>query len=415
MTAQAKTALDDRNTRQSGYFTLPLITGLTALGSVSVSIYLPSLPNIGLSLHASSELVKLSLSVFLFVFAASQVVYGPLSDRFGRRPPILIGLAIYLLGTASCALASTAGILVASRAIQALGAAAGPALGRAMLRDLYSAEKLTSSLALVAAAVALSPMLGPVLGGYLQVTFGWRACFLFLLAGGLVLLAAGFAMLPETAGPKPGGLDPKSIVDHYKTLLTDQEYVSALLCGGLLTAGNFAWTAGAPYFFENAFGFSPDRYGNVALVIGMGYVVGTLLSGRLSRHLLAPQIVYFGLTLTLLGSFSLNWFGPQTASYLPVCAVVVLFTIGMGIVIPMSAACALSRHPEIAGAAAGLLGALQIFTGALGTTAISFTRNPTASQIAHIMEVTSVFALPAAYVALKPFRQRLVSARESLA
>jgi DHA1 family bicyclomycin/chloramphenicol resistance-like MFS transporter len=135
MTAQIRAALDKPGRKQSGEFTLALITGLTALGSVSVSIYLPSLPNIGTSHHAPPEIVKLSLSVFLFVFAASQAAYGPLSDRFGRRPPILCGAVIYLLGTAGCALAGTATALLLARAIQAVGAAAVPALGGAMLRD----------------------------------------------------------------------------------------------------------------------------------------------------------------------------------------------------------------------------------------------------------------------------------------
>ena len=220
MTAQTRAALDKPRTKKSGAFTLALITGLTALGSVSVSIYLPSLPNIGTALHAQPEIVKLSLSVFLFVFAASQAAYGPLSDRFGRRPPILCGILIYLLGTAGMIRwPERPTVLVLARAIQAVGAAAGPALGRAMLRDLYSGEKLTSSLAVVAAAVALSPMLGPVLGGYLQVAFGWRACFVFLLLGGMGLLVTAIGRLPETAGPQPDGLNPRtdsrSLQDDY--------------------------------------------------------------------------------------------------------------------------------------------------------------------------------------------------------
>jgi DHA1 family bicyclomycin/chloramphenicol resistance-like MFS transporter len=136
------------------------------------------------TLHASAGAVKLSLTVFLFVFAISQLAYGPVSDRYGRKLPILAGLCIYLLGSISCAGAMNVEMLIAARMLQGFGAAAGPALGRAVLRDVYSGDKLTGALSTVAAAVALSPMLGPAIGGYLQIAFGWRSCFVFLVAAG---------------------------------------------------------------------------------------------------------------------------------------------------------------------------------------------------------------------------------------
>jgi DHA1 family bicyclomycin/chloramphenicol resistance-like MFS transporter len=383
---------------------LPLLTALPALGSISVSIYLPSLPSLTLSLHASAALVKLSLTVFLFVFAVSQLGYGPLSDRFGRKPPIMGGLIVYLAGSIACACAFNAPMLIGARAIQGVGAAAGPALGRAVLRDLYSGDRLSGSLATVAAAVALSPMLGPVLGGYLQVLFGWRSCFILLTVIGAALCVVTFRFLPETnTHTASDGLRLPVIFRNYATLLSDQEYVAALLCGGMLTAGNFAWTAGAPFVFGGIYHFSPDRYGNVALLVGAGYVLGTVLSGRLSKR------------FSLFASVALNVIAMGTPSYLWIVFLMVLFTAGMGIVIPMSAACALSRHPEIAGAAAGLLGAMQIVTGAFGTLAISAVGSPTTGPIAIILAVTSVLSLIAAYVALLPFRNRLVSMQGRLA
>ena len=401
---------------RSGAAVLALLTGLTALGSISVSIYLPSLPQLSIALHSSPGLIKLSLTAFLFVFASAQLAYGPLSDRYGRRPPIVIGLLIYICGSAACALAWSAPVLIAARVIQALGAAAGPALGRAVLRDLYSGTKLTSSLSIMAAAVALSPMLGPVAGGYLQVAFGWRSNFIALCVAGAILLAGILLLLPESSrNIDANGLSLSVIGGHYVTLLLDREYVAALLCGGLLTAGNFAWTAGAPFLFASTFHFAADQYGNIALVVGAGYVLGTFVSGLLSKRVSAPTVVYGGMSVAVLAVVALSLTARAGTGYLPIVAAMFFFTAGMGVVIPLSAACALSRHPEIAGAAAGLLGALQILTGALGTLAISSIASISITPIALILAVTTVGAFAAAYVSLLSFRNQVVSTRERLA
>jgi DHA1 family bicyclomycin/chloramphenicol resistance-like MFS transporter len=393
---------------------LPVLTALTALGSISVSMYLPSLPSLVVALHATAASIKLSLSAFLMVFAFSQLAYGPLSDRFGRKPPIAAGLCIYIVGSLLCALSMNAAELVAARMIQALGAAAGPALGRAVVRDLYAADRLTSALAIIAAAVALSPMLGPVAGGYVEKSLGWRANFFILLGAGALLLAAVWFLLPETNRHLAAdGLKLASIRRNYQILLVDSEYVAALLCGGLLTAGNFAWTAAAPFLFVRLFHFQPEQYGNLALVVGAGYVAGTLLSGGLSRRLTPPTLVYLGMSCTLLGSFALLVFSHLLQGYSAVVAAMVLFTAGMGIVLPMSAACALSLHPEIAGSAAGLLGSLQIFTGALGTLTAGLFSAASFTPTACLLVISSLAATAAAYVALRPFYGRIVPATVS--
>jgi DHA1 family bicyclomycin/chloramphenicol resistance-like MFS transporter len=395
---------------------LPLLTALTALGSMSVSIYLPSLPNLATSLHATAASVKLSLTLFLFVFALSQLIYGPLSDRFGRKPPVVAGLLIYLAGSVACATAMNASWLILARMLQGVGAGAGPALGRAILRDLYSGEKLTRSLAAVAAAVALSPMLGPVIGGYLQTAFGWRSNFVFLTGAAVALLLCTYLWLPETHAPgSTQRIQLSVIARNYSILLWDREYISALTCGGMLTAGNFAWTAAAPFIFKSQYRFGPAQYGNIALLIGSGYVAGAILSGQLSRRLAAPAVVYTGMALALSASISLILLAAQTSAYQWAIGLMIVFTAGMGIVIPMSAACALSRHPEIAGSAAGLLGAMQIVTGAFGSLAISFFSSPTITPVAVILTVTSAVSLFAAYIALLPFRSRIISSRQVLA
>ena len=401
-----------RTESSSSRLLLPIITALTALGSISVSMYLPSLPSMATALHASPGAIKMSLTAFLFVFATSQIVYGPLSDRFGRKAPVVAGLVIYIAGSLLCATATEVTMLVAARIVEALGAAAGPALGRAIARDIYSGAQLTSSLAMIAAAVALSPMLGPVAGGYLQAGFGWHATFYVLSLAGLCLLLATLLLLPETNAQRSAdGLKAATIRRNYVLLLSDSEYISSLLCGGLLTAGNFAWTAIAPFLFAVRYGFSPDQYGNIALFVGGGYLIGTFLCGRLSSRVAAPVLVYSGLGCALLSSVVIAALSLHHVGYWPIIGTMMLFTVGMGIVIPMAAACALSLHPEIAGSAAGLLGSLQIFTGALGTLAAGFFRPASLSPTAYLLISVSLAAMVAGYIALKPFRTKLVSAR----
>jgi DHA1 family bicyclomycin/chloramphenicol resistance-like MFS transporter len=336
---------------------VPLLTGITALGSISVSLYLPSLPAIASSLHTSAGSVKLTLTVFLFVFALTQLAYGPLADRFGRKRPILWGVGIFVLGGAACAGAPGVGALILARIVQAVGASAGPALGRAVIRDLFEGAELTSALAVVAAAVALSPMLGPFAGGAIAMAFGWRATFLALAFAGLLLAAAILFLLPETSRqPDPTSTRVKTIVSRYATLIRDKEYASAVLCGGCLTAGNFAWNASAPFVFATQYGLGPDRYGRLALAIGGGYVLGTILAARLSKLISAPAMVYTGLGLSFTASaaMAIAALGLAAAWELVVCSSI--YSLGMGIVIPSAAACALSRMPQIAGSAAGLLG-----------------------------------------------------------
>ena len=390
---------------------LPVITALTALGSISVSMYLPSLPSLAVALHATAASIKLSLTAFLFVFAFSQLAYGPLSDRFGRKPPIVAGLGIYLLGSLLCALAINAPALIAARMVQALGAAAGPALGRAVVRDLYAADRLTSALAVIAAAVALSPMLGPVVGGYVQTSLGWRANFYILLGAGVCLLLAVWFLLPETNQHiAPDGLKLASIRRNYATLLLDSEYVAALCCGGFLTAGNFAWTAAAPFLFVRLFHFRPEQYGNLALVVGAGYVAGTLLSGRLSRSLTPPTLVYSGMSCTVVASFALlgfllssarlcrgrgrngpfhHWHGRGSADERCLCVV------------------AASGNRRFSRWTSRLPADLHWRSGHVNRRPLQC--NQLRAHTAYLLVITSLAATAAAYVALRPFHGRIVS------
>jgi DHA1 family bicyclomycin/chloramphenicol resistance-like MFS transporter len=392
--------------------TVALLTAITALGSISVSIYLPSLPAIAKDFGTSGDSAKLTLTAFLFLFAAAQLAYGPLSDRFGRKRPILVGIGIYILGSLACAASGSLQWLVAARVLQAIGASAGPALGRAVIRDLFGGPRLTSALAVVAAAVALSPMLGPFAGGLIAQAAGWRAIFVLLTVLAVFLLAWTGLALPETK-PGPSVNPTKGPLQNYKTLLLDKEYIAAVGCAGFLTAGNYAWNAAAPFVLAERYRVTPALYGTLGLLVGGGYVLGTLVAMRLAKRISADKLVYAGLSLSVLAGIALSVTGSLWKESVPLFVIVSIFTLGMGIVLPAAAACALSRHPEAAGAAAGLLGAVQIFIGALGSSVIGLFHVTTPTPIGETMLVCGALALFSGYIALFPFRDKLVQVQAS--
>ena len=190
-----------------------LLTALVGFGAISTDLYLPSLPAIGESFGSTTAEVQLTLSVFLVGFAVSQIVYGPLSDRFGRRPVLIGGVAIYLLATLACLAAGSIGLLIGARFVQAVGACAGVVLGRAIVRDIYGREGAAKMLSYMGVAMALAPALGPILGGILQVLFGWRANFLVLAIFGGVCLLGVLLVLPETNRWRdPAATDPARLI-----------------------------------------------------------------------------------------------------------------------------------------------------------------------------------------------------------
>lgn len=347
---------------------IALLTAITALGSISVSLYVPALPEIAQALHSSPSAAKTTLIAFLIPFAATQLIYGPLSDQFGRRPLILAGAGIYVLGSIACMLAPSLPLLVAARMLQACGASAGPALGRAVVRDTVPADRLAAILAIMATAIALSPTIGPVIGGAVASAGGWRATFALLTTVGIGLGALLMWRLPET-GPAAMGSPPGigGIARAYASLLGDRCYVLLLLCGGLLTAGNFAWVAGAPFVFITRMGFTPASYGLVNLAVGGGYAVGAIGVILAGRRFTIQTAVVGGTAVSLLGGVAVL----IAAAIVPradlLIAAMSLYALGMGVAVPSSAAGALGRHPEAAGAAAAMLGGAQIGIGACGT------------------------------------------------
>lgn len=343
-----------------------LVVALTSLGPLSTDFYLPALPAIARALHTDSAGVQLTLSVYLLGFGAGQLLVGPLSDRFGRRPVMLWGMLVFLLSTLACVFAESLAVLVGARLLQALGACAGPVLGRAVVRDLYGPAESARMLSHVSTATALAPLLAPLFGGWLTAAWGWRATFVVLAVYAVLLMLAVAMLLRETnRHPDADAMRPGRMLANYRTLLADPAYRGALLIGCGAFAALFAFISGSPFVFIEHFGLSPQQMGLVFGLNVTGFMIGSTLSARHSRRLGPARLIRYGVWIgaacgVLLAA--LAYAGPQhlAAVMLPMWGV----TAAIGLILPNATALGLAGYPRMAGAAASLMGFVQMGLGA---------------------------------------------------
>lgn len=343
-----------------------LVVALTSIGPLSTDFYLPALPAIARALHTDSAGVQLTLSVYLLGFGAGQLLVGPLSDRFGRRPVLLWGMLVFLLSSLACVLADSLAALVAARLLQAFGACVGPVLGRAVVRDLYGPAESARVLSHVSTATALAPLLAPLLGGWLTAAWGWRATFVVLALYAGVLVFAVWLWLRETnRHPDAAAMRPAQMLANYRTLLADPSYRSALLIGCGAFAALFAFISGSPFVFIEHFGMSPQQMGLAFGLNVTGFMLGSTLSARLSHRLGPSRLIRHGVGLgaacgLLLALLALAGAHHPAAVMLPMWGV----TAAIGLILPNATALGLAGYPKMAGAAASLMGFVQMGLGA---------------------------------------------------
>ncbi len=343
-----------------------LVVALTALGPLSTDFYLPALPAIARALDTDSAGVQLTLSVYLLGFGAGQLLVGPLSDRFGRRPVMLWGMVVFVLASVVCALADSITTLVVARLLQAFGACAGPVLGRAVVRDIYGPAESARMLSHVSTATALAPLLAPLFGGWLTALWGWRATFVALTLYALVLMLAVWRLLQETnRHPDAHAMRPARMWANYRTLLADPAYRSALLIGCGAFAALFAFISGSPFVFIEHFGMSPQQMGLAFGLNVTGFMLGSTLSARLSRRIGPSRLIRQGVWLGAACGIALAVLalvGPQhvAAVMVPMWGV----TAAIGLILPNATALGLAGYPKMAGAAASLMGFVQMGLGA---------------------------------------------------
>lgn len=342
------------------FYILLILGALSAFGPLAIDMYLPAFPAIGLALNADAEQVQLSLSVYFLGLASGQLFYGPLADRFGRRWPLLIGVALFCLASFACAMAPTLEWLLAARFAQALGGCAGMVVTRAVVRDLCApidAAKAFSQLMLI---MGVAPILAPLAGGALLKVAGWPSIFWFLTAFSALFALAVYFFLPETLPDDVPTAHLSSALGRYLGLLREPVFMFHSLTGGVAMAGMFAYIAGSPYIFIELYQLSVDHYAWLFGANAAGFILFAQLNSRLLRHnnplglLKGTTAVYLAATASLmLVALSQS---PNIWLFLPplFCSVAVI-----SLVIPNASACALAGHGHQAGVASALMGTMQ--------------------------------------------------------
>ncbi|MGY8525463.1 Bcr/CflA family multidrug efflux MFS transporter [Paracidovorax citrulli] len=373
-----------------------LICGaLMALGPISIDMYLPAFPSLAGDLGVGIDRVQLTLGTFLVGLAAGQAFYGPISDRYGRKAPLYVGLGLYIVAAAGCALASDVDALMAWRFLQAAGSCAGVVVARAMVRDRLHAHESARAFSSLMLVMGLAPILAPMIGGAILSAWGWRAIFWVMVVAGTAVLALVHFRLEESLDPaRVVPLRLGQVFRNYGELLRDREFLGYSLCAGFAQSGMFAYIAGSPFVLIELNGIDPSHYGfvfgaNAIGLIGMSQVNAALVRGRsldsvLRLALIAPCLAGLMLAATAIAGIAV----------LPVLVIgFFVFIAGLGCINPNASALALTHQGHRAGTASALMGTLQFGLGTLAGVAVSVWHDGTALPLGVVMAAAGTGAV----------------------
>ncbi|WP_428608249.1 Bcr/CflA family multidrug efflux MFS transporter [Sedimenticola sp.] len=339
-----------------------IIASLVAIGPLSTDMYLPAFPVLMQSFDADINQVQHTLSIFLIGFALAQLIYGPLSDRFGRKPVLMAGLLLFLLSSLAIVFAESIATLSSLRLLQAIGGSAGPVLGRAMVRDIHGPKESARLLSYIGTAMAVAPAAAPIIGGYMTVWFGWQSIFLFLAVYGVIGVVLLGLRIPETAPPGSHHImSVGHLLKNYGILVKHPTWRWYTLTCSFVFAGLFSFLSGSSFVIIDFLGFKEEQFGLFFALVVSGFMIGTLIGGRLVRRVGINRLLAYGSVIAALGGISMLIFALAEVHH--VAAIVLpqmIYMIGVGIVMPQSMAGALAPFPHMAGTSSALLGFIQM-------------------------------------------------------
>ncbi|WP_422661380.1 Bcr/CflA family multidrug efflux MFS transporter [Paenibacillus sp. EC2-1] len=343
-----------------------ILGALSAFGPLSLDMYLPSLPELAKTMHTSTSLTQLSLTSCLIGLAVGQLFAGPVSDVRGRRLPLIIGMVVYGVASLLCAFSTSIEMLIALRFVQGIAGSAGIVISRAVVRDMYSGSELTKFFSMLMLVNGAAPILSPIIGGQLLQFTSWRGVFIVLTVIGVLMLLAVLFWLPETLGVdkrSKGGI--MNTLSTFGDLLRDRTFIGLALCQGFVSAGMFAYISGSPFVLQDIFGVSPQTFGLIFAVNGIGIIIAGQITGRLAGRVSERNLFVSGIALATIGGSTLLIAVVSGAGLILILPTLFIVVSCVGIVGTAGASMALQNYGHAAGSASALLGLLSYILGAL--------------------------------------------------
>jgi MFS transporter, DHA1 family, multidrug resistance protein len=372
-----------------------ILSALAAIAPFSIDMYLPAFPAMAQSLDTDIAHITLSLTSFFIGISVGQLLYGPLLDRIGRKKPLLFGLVLYTIASAGCAFASNARWLIALRLLQALGGCGGMVAVRAIIRDIFPIQDIARIISTIMLVMGAAPIIAPTVGSVVMTAFNWRGIFYILAAFGAVLTAAVIIALPESKQPDPTiSLHPAKISSDYFSVLKQPQFLAYALCGGLGSAGMFAYISGSPFVYIKLFKISETHYGWLFGLNAFGLIFGSQLNRFVLRRFTSQQAIL--VISSLQASIGILLIVSSTFGQFQMIATLILisgYLFLQGFLYPNTTALALVPFEKNAGAASAMMGFLQMVCSSMASALVSYLHNETALPMTGVMAVCAGLGL----------------------
>ena len=353
---------DCSEARRTPWRLLALLIAMAGMSSLSLNILVPAMPGLATKLAADPASVQLTVSLYLMGLAAAQLVFGPLSDRFGRRPVVLAGLALATVASTAAIFAASIATLVIARVAQSLGASTGQTIGRAIIRDLYDRQHAASMIGLVTSVVVLMPMVAPLIGGILDTLFGWEAIFAFTAAVSFAVCAWAMLDLPETRNLSLAPNSERHFRADLAALAASPRFFGYALCAGLGSAPFFSFLGAAPHVVVSMLGRTSAEYGLWFFVPSIGFMAGNFAISRLTTRFGIDTLIWWGIAFTIAGCLAnvLVYVALPGWDMFTIFLPQIVIGFGNGLLLPTAIAGAVSIRPQVAGTASGVTGFIQM-------------------------------------------------------
>lgn len=383
-----------------------LLGALTALGPFTIDLYLPAFPVLQQDFHTTAAAIQLTLTGTMIGFALGQLIVGPLSDKVGRRRPLLAVTALHVIASVGAALAPDLTLLAVARVLMGMGAAAGGVVAMAIVRDLFGGRRLVVMLSRLALVSGVAPVIAPLIGSALLAVMPWRGIFVVLAVYGFVMLVSAIALVPETL-PKArrGAAGGATVLQRYRSVFSDRVFVGVLIIGGMTFSGLFSYLSSSSFLFQEGYGFDAQQYGLLFAVNSLGVVLGVQTASRLAARFGPQWVLAFSTVVLVLASLAIIVFDQLGLGLWPTMAALFVFMTACGFTFPCVQVLALDRHGAAAGTAASIIGACNFGVAGLISPIVGWIARDagiTATTMASVMVGCAVIGCLSLWLIVRP-------------